>query len=233
MKLSYNPENTIAILIGISQYDSDNEFPPIQAVTNNLNELKKLLFAPDFFGIPKEHIILLKNKTNVEIIKELIKALSIPLLETVIVYYAGHGYRTARDKLYLTAINSERNFDVIVHTGIEFAHLKKIIEEKGKQRIFIIDACYSGIATQGNETLTGEELNIKGTCIIASSPHNEPSFYDPEKKTDCTFFTSELIDFLKEGTEDAAGFLTINKIYENIRKRLNEKNRPEPNKKTT
>jgi Caspase domain len=230
MKLSYNIENTVAILIGTGRY-AKNDFMPIDPVKGNLKDLKNILLDKDIFGLPEDNIFVLEDKTNVEIVEALKEVLNEANLKTVFLYYSGHGQRTSKERLYLTAYNSVKDFDLIEYSGIEFSKLKHIIENcPGKPNsIVIIDACYSGIAAQNDSTLTDEERTINGAYIITSSSNKEQSFFDPNGKH--TFFTDELIDILSNGSEKSDMLFSINDIYDNLQRRLRSKNLSQPQRR--
>jgi tetratricopeptide (TPR) repeat protein len=230
VKLSYEIEHCLAILIGTGNYEK-NDFIPISPVKGNLEDLRNIFLDKDIFGFSEQRVIVLEDKTNYEIIKALKDVLSDTTLKTVFIYYSGHGHRTTKDRLYLTAYNSEKDFDLIEYSGIEFTKLKSIIENSpGKPTsIVIIDACYSGIAAQSESNLTDEEKTINGAYIITSSSSKEQSFFDPDGKH--TFFTDELIEILNNGSEKSDELFSINDIYDNLQKRLRSKKLSEPQRR--
>lgn len=127
MKLSYDIEHTIAILIGIGNYQT-NDFIPIPPVKNNLEDLKNILLDKNIFGLPEENIKVLEDQTHIEILERMEDALSDVNLKTVFIYYSGHGHRTSKERLYLTAHNSRKAFHLIKASAIEFTDFKNLIE---------------------------------------------------------------------------------------------------------
>lgn len=230
MKLSYDLDHTVAILIGTGNYQTD-DFIAIPPIKNNLFDLKNILLDKNIFGLPEENVKVLEDVTHMEILEKMEEALSNASLKTVFIYYSGHGHRTSKDKLFLTAYNSRKAFHLIKASAIEFTDFKNIIENSPAKpnSIIIIDACYSGILAQDDSTLTEEERTINGACIITSSSHKEQSFFDENGKH--TFFTDELIEILNNGSEKSDMLLSINDVYDNIQKQLRSKNISEPQRR--
>lgn len=230
MKLSYEISHTKAVLIGTGIYET-NDFIPIEPVKGNLEDLKNLFLDEDIIGLSDQNVIVLENKTHIEILEGLSEALSDKNLKTVFIYYSGHGHRTAKDRLYLTAYNSKKAFHLIKATGIEFADFKSIIENSpGKPNsIILLDACYSGIAAQSDNSLTEEEKSINGSYIITSSSNKEQSFFDSKARH--TFFTDSLIETLYGGSEDSNMLLSLNDVYNSLQNKLRIKHISEPQRR--
>jgi len=220
MNISIDLNKTKAILIGNSDYLN---FPKIGPVDGNLDDIFNILTDENIFGLSEKNIILIKNKNHQEIFESIIDLLSDESnlnIETLIFYYSGHGYRDANSKeLFLTGINSNQNSIKI--SGLRFNDIKLLIEGSYIQkRIVIIDSCYSGLATMDNsgEFFTKDELNIKGTYILASSASNEKSFFDSSYRN--TFFTKELISILNYGIKIEDPYISLENIFINIQQRL-------------
>lgn len=230
MKLSYEINQTKAVLIGTGIYET-NDFIPIDPVKGNLEDLKNLFLDQDIIGLPEQNVIVLENKTHIEILEGLSDALSDKNLRTVFIYYSGHGHRTAKDRLYLTAYNSKKAFHLIKATGIEFSDFKSIIENSpGKPNsVILLDACYSGIAAQSENSLTEEEKSINGSYIITSSSNKEQSFFDSKARH--TFFTDSLIETLYGGSEESNMLLSLNDVYNSLQNKLRIKHISEPQRR--
>jgi len=217
-------DRTKAILIGNSDFQYD--FPAIPPVKGNIEDFYNLLTDKKIIGIPRENIVVLLNKTNDEIETKLIDLCEEKNLETLLIYYAGHGQRTDVNKLFLTAYNTRQRGDRVIN-GIDFDLIKNDIlkHSTAKQKILILDACHSGIAAQGNDLIeTG--IDVKGTYVITSSSGDEVSYFHKDNKN--TFFTAELLDTLKNGIENNNELITLDDIYETVTKNLKDKNYPEP-----
>jgi tetratricopeptide (TPR) repeat protein len=221
-------KRTKAILIGNSEFDFT--FPAIQPVKGNIQDLYNLLIDKKIVGLPAENIIVLLDKSSGEIEEQLILASKLPNVETILIYYAGHGCRTDKSKLYLIAKNTKKIDDHIIN-GIDFDFIKNVIlkQSTASQKILILDACHSGIATQGVDDIIAG-FNVAGTYTFASSSPNAVSFYNPEKNN--TFFTGEIINTLSNGLDNNKENIALEDIYQTVAFHLKEKNFPEPHFKS-
>jgi hypothetical protein len=168
----------------------------------------------------------LYNKSNTEIEEKLLSISRIPNVDTLLIYYAGHGHRTDLKKLYLIAKNTKKIDDYILG-GVDFDFINQVVlkPSPAKQKILIIDACHSGIATQGTDTLV-PDIEVKGTYILTSSPGDEVSYFD--KKARNTYFTGSLIELLKSGIDNTNEMLALDDLYEYSKTFLSTKQFPSP-----
>jgi len=219
---SIDTDHTRAVLIGNGEFD--NDFTSIPPVKNNLEDFYKLLTDKRNIGLPPENISLALNKTNTEIEELLLRISKLSDTETLIIYFSGHGYRSDVSKLHLIARNT-RKLDDYILGGVDYDFIKNIILKStpAKQKIVILDACHSGIATQG----AGDailDINVSGTYVMASSESDEVSYYDKNKRN--TFFTGSLLDTLTNGIDNGKEMLALNDLYENAKAHLDQRQLP-------
>jgi len=94
--LSFDPQTTWAFLIGNWEFQ-DQQLPNLPSVEKNIESLIGVLSDPLILGIPKDQVISLKNQSH--ILQQFITTFPKPI-ETLIVYYAGHGLCDNQQKLY-------------------------------------------------------------------------------------------------------------------------------------
>lgn len=219
---SIDTQRTRAILIGSGEFE--NDFHPIPPVKNNIEDLYRLLVDKRNIGLAPENITVILNKSSTEIEELLIRASRQSDTQTLLVYFSGHGYRADVNKLYLIARNT-RKIDDYISGGVDYDFIKNVVlkSSPAKQKIVILDACHSGIATQGAEDAI-LEVNVTGTYILASSESDEVSYYDKNKRN--TFFTASLLDTLKKGIDNSREMLALNDLYENAITHLDQKQQP-------
>lgn len=214
-------KKTKAILIGVQKFKFLEDIEP---AVNNVNDLESILTNPKILGLSKNDIHKIIDKRNDEILEEIHDLISDHGnidIETLIIYYIGHGKRNLSGKFYLTGSNS--NATTLSASAVAFEDIKSLVEYSHIQRtIIIIDACYSGIVAQG------EELEVKGSYILTSSSANEPSFFDPKNHN--TFFTGELIKILNEGIDNQKPFISLDTIFKEIQTKLRQS---KPQRKNT
>jgi Caspase domain len=224
LKYAIDVNHTRAVLIGNSEFEGG--FSPIPPVKGNLEDFYHMLADKLHIGLPADNIALVFNKTNTEIEETLLQQSRIPDTETLIIYFAGHGHRTDVKKLYLVAKNSKKIDDYLLG-GIDFDFISNVIlrNATAKQKILILDACHSGIATQGTDDMI-DKIDVKGSYVLASSPGDEVSYF--EKTGRNTYFTGVLLDVLKSGIENASEMIALEDLYEYSKDHLTEKNFPHP-----
>ena len=144
MMTHIDPNNTQAILIGASEFD-DEGLPDLPNVKTNLLKLNDLLH--EVVGIEKSQIHLMLDRDNSDAITSEIIEIVPNALDTIIVYYAGHGIPFQK-KLYLatkrTKYNKPRYSGAIESSNL----VNSVIEEskRVKNIISIIDCCFSAMA---------------------------------------------------------------------------------------
>lgn len=225
---SIDVDRTRVLLIGNGEFE--HNFPTIQPVKGNVEDFGKLLTDPKIVGIPRENITALFNKQSGEIEEKLLLISKEPNIETLIIYFAGHGCRTDSKKLFLVASNTRKVGDHII-SGIDFDFIKNVVlkQSTASQKIIILDACHSGVATQGHNDLV-TDFDVEGTYIFTSSSGDEASYYEAGRAH--TFFSGELINVLSRGLDNNQEYLSLKDIYENVRTELKQKKFPEPRDKS-
>jgi len=171
-----NPKETKAILIGVSEFQ-DKSFINAAPIKNNVTKLYDLLQNDKIIGLDNENILLLNNnETHGEILKA-IKAFLQEAVDTVIFYFAGHGYKNDADnKFYLVTNNTDKE-DIDI-TSLPWEKVKNILEKGSgiQQRFYILDACHSGAAALGEND---EELILEdGSALIAAAKADSKAYFN-------------------------------------------------------
>ena len=151
----------------------------------------------------------------------------------IIFYYCGHAeYGNTIEELVFVSINSKKK-DLKV-TGLKFEHLLEHFARWAsvKDKILIIDTCYS-VRSQGkNSMLTGTlgnqeaELDLhssalKDFAVICSvSRINERAKSNHPRFPDLTLFSGELINLLWSGIPDIGDYITVGDMVREIRKAI-------------
>jgi formylglycine-generating enzyme required for sulfatase activity len=203
---------TKVLLIGNSEFLPG--FTAIQPVKKNLKGLEELLTNKKNIGIPPGNIQVLFNKNTQDIKRALLQLNKEEDIETLIIYYAGHGYRTGIDELTLITADSEKIGNEIIG-GLEFKFIsEKILKQSvAKQKIVIIDACHSGIAAQSHES-DEVKIDVKGSYTLTSTSAKHSSYFNED--ADYTYFTGSLIEVLSKGSSAAGEMLSLDDLYNYI-----------------
>ncbi len=222
---SLNPNKTRAILIGTTEFV---DFNNIDAVENNLTEFAKVLADENIFRLlSKNNIVIIKNQTNEDVELKLIEHTENARkenIETLIVYFAGHGFRNREGKYFLATKNSRKKLiRTSGNSAIAYDTVKAIIKSsKIPQTIVLIDACYSGSVAQGYDKQIFKEYRAEGTYTITSSDSTELSYFDSNAKH--TIFTGELLNILKNGLQSIEKEkVSLTDLYKELRTSIKEK----------
>ncbi|CAM3301451.1 hypothetical protein FLLO111716_01990 [Flavobacterium longum] len=215
-----DPKKTFVLLIGCADY-VDPTIPSIPPVLNNINELVVLFADPAYFGIPKNNIFDFTNLSTAEIRTHILKISRRNDLETFIFYYAGHGLCTNFDSYSLAGTDSLL-IDGTLNTGVDKPFLVEAVNRsKAKHNIFFVDACFSGMLTQGRGPSNLASDAIRGGYILTSSHAKQPSFY--ESAQSLTYFTGALIDTVRRNTGNQSASITLGNLYRGVSKSLEAK----------
>ena len=216
------PEKTQAILIGASKFDfgKDDGFQDLPSVNTNLSKLNLLLI--EVVCIDKKNIHLLSDRDNSNTITSEITDIVSKVLDTVIVYYAGHGIRKEQKHYLATKITK---FKEPESTGaLESNYLVNLVIKKTKAKniIFIIDCCFSSMAKEG---VNSQDKNV---FFITATASTQTAKDESEIDKSYTAFTCELLKILENGIDGAGKFLTVQDISNHLEKQLADKKLPEP-----
>ncbi len=215
---AFDPAESACVIIGVDRYA---DLPPLPGVRNNLKALKAALTDRTIGGMPKKNCRIVPNPRTVAAALKPIEEAVRAARDTLIVYYAGHGFLDSRQEgLYLTLPGTEPGK---VHSGIPYTWLRSALgtHTPPKRRIIILDCCYSGsvikgmsagtmggtmstvAATQHASSQLGEALfegmdSLEGVSyLLTSTPWNVEALA-PEGE-EHTAFTGEFLRVLREG----------------------------------
>ncbi|MGB8191773.1 MAG: caspase family protein, partial [Chitinophagaceae bacterium] len=185
---SINHKKTYAVLIGCSEYNYG--LNAILPVKGNLEDMRSLLMDKSYIGLPPENVFTSFNETS-DSIKDLLFTTSRHEMDTLIIYYAGHGLRTGAKELCLAAINSKKLSDTEWLGIVEYGFIKRTILEQcnARQKILLIDACQSGLAVQSADD---DIFKAGGAYVLASSQAGDESYFNPLERNTC--FTGTILD---------------------------------------
>ncbi len=220
-KYRLQPSSTLAILIGISKYF---DYEDISPAPNNVKELAEILKNKTIFGLPEKNI-----KTIIEGDSDDIQELLIEYTEdavdkgikTLLLYYVGHGIRSRKGNYYLGTGNTRKRL-VSGDRGsaISYDAIKDIVKDsRVPKSIIILDACYSGLAVQGEGF---DDLETKGAYTITSSDSKEVSFFDKDEPL--TYFTKELIEVLQKGVDIEEKEISLDRLYQEVSTAVKKRN---------
>ncbi len=194
-----------ALIVGMENYKGCK---PLIGCINDAQEVYKLLSknedgSPNFSCIQKNDI------TTRELTYEIRKLFSEDL-DIALFYFSGHG-ATYFDDEYICTYDSDNIIPGIKTSDI----LSTVNSSKCKNKIIILDSCFSG--GMGHTSLIqNADLLAKGVTIITSSCDNQTSGMIGGR----SIFTALLCQALKGGASNLFGQITPGSVYAFIDKAL-------------
>lgn len=161
-------------------------------------------------GTPNFEVKQLNNLTTRDIKKNVQELFNGDSIDTCLLYYSGHGCSNSIDG-YIIGTDGEEYVEGMSMSDI----LKLANESKIKNKIIILDCCFSG--KMGSPTYSNQECVINDGITILTACGKEE--YATEKNG-MGIFTSLLIDALDGGASDILGNITPGSIYSYIDKAL-------------
>ena len=232
-------DNSYALIIGIDEYEN---VKPLNYAVKDAESIQDILV--NTFNFPEGNITLLKNEEATK--QSIIEAFSDITTKAgesdrVLIYFAGHGKTMdlpdGGEMGYLLPVDgNEENLYV---SSIGMAELKNIsLMSKAKHLLYLVDACYGGIATIGSRGLDSKTIpnyiekitKNKSRQIITAGGRGEQVIEKSEWGHSA--FTLHLNRGLKDGNADmnADGYITAAElgIYLNEKVTIDSENQQTP-----
>ncbi len=190
-----------ALVIGIDDYKSS----PLFGCVNDAKCIAELLES-NGDGTPNFDV---KFVPNVQTKAELIELLSLLFekgdSEIALFYFAGHGTDDMVGSI-VTPDYRGRDFGVSMTDILHMAN-----NSKSKNKVIILDCCYSGKMGESGVSKSTESILANGVTIMTASSRDETSKEDAI--TGHGVFTELLIQGLKGGAADVRGNITPASLY--------------------
>lgn len=195
-----------ALVVGINDYSEC----PLTGCLNDSEAIKDLL-ANHENGDPNFNVWKKDNIATKGELRSLIEQCFSGDADVALFYYSGHGYIDNVGGYLATPDYCSGDWGVSLQDVLNIAN-----KSKCKERIIILDSCFSGfmgsITTEGQNTAVINE----GVTILTASRNSEPS----KEIEGHGVFTSLIIEALKGGAADVLGHITVGGVYAFIDKAL-------------
>ncbi|ALG12063.1 caspase family protein [Kibdelosporangium phytohabitans] len=216
------------VLIGVPRY-RHADLPDLPPVADNVADLAGVLTDPAVGGFPAAHCVTARADATVPEVGELLHDAADQAEDLLLCYYSGHGKVDDRGELYLTL--ADTNVRHLAFSALPFGAIRDAMRtSKARNRVVILDTCYSGRATAATLSAGDDEvlaqLEVAGGYTLTSSPATSPSLVRPGERH--TAFTGRLLALLREGSRHAGEVLTLRDIYRHLRARLAADGLPAP-----
>ncbi|MFF4231531.1 caspase family protein [Streptomyces sp. NPDC001820] len=214
------PSGSRAVLVGASSFGMLEELP---AVTGNLSALAELV--ADEWGLPSEHCLRLLNPASPGAASQLIRTAATEAVDTLLVYYAGHGLLDSGGRLHLAVTDSDPLS--VYDTAVPYEWIRRAVERsRATRRIVIIDCCYSARAFGPQSGNVADLAEVDGTYVMAAAAETAAALAPLGEPF--TAFTAAFMDVLHAGVTGASELLNLSTIYEHVHLLLRSRELPEP-----
>ncbi|MFE6172351.1 ABC transporter substrate-binding protein [Streptomyces sp. NPDC056464] len=221
------PARSRALLIGAHSF-TDPGLEPLPAVASNLTRLAELLRDPEVWGLKAEHVHVLAEPDREQALGEVAR-LAEEAEDTLLVYYAGHGFvHDQSNELYLALPRTNPRH---LYSALRYQDIREPLlgpQSRARRKVVILDCCWSGLALNGAMSTSGlgGMSDISGTFVLTATSETRTALAPPGETY--TAFTGELIDALEHGIPEAPPLLTMMTLYEHLYGALVAKGRPKP-----
>ncbi|MGW7056860.1 caspase, EACC1-associated type [Streptomyces sp. NPDC054887] len=227
-----DPARSACVLIGVDKYPGGKGLAPLRSVRHNLVELRAALADRSVWGIPEDRIVTVANPRTSAEICDPIRVAAQQAVDTLLVYYAGHGLLDRDDsRLCLTLPGSSEDKP---ETCVDAGYVRRAMKDNGAalRRVLILDCCFSGKVLQMSPAGTAAAdlgvraavrtlRDVKGSYVMTSATHDRPSHApDPDQ---CSVFTGELVEVLRKGIPQGPDMLGLHAVFREVRDRVVER----------
>ncbi|MFI6073876.1 caspase domain-containing protein [Actinoplanes sp. NPDC051343] len=137
-----------ALLIGASRF-THPDLHDLPAVTNNLQELTDVLADPAVGCLDREGCQQLAEPTTPQQVGDAIDTVVSEALDTLVLYYAGHGVLGQRGNPFLAVTTTDPDPRRVRYSGVPMEWLRlALADSPAHNRILILDCCFSGLAAE-------------------------------------------------------------------------------------
>ena len=213
-------DNSYALIIGIDKYENVSNLDYAVKDANSIASLLK-----DNFNFPAKNVkVLINDEATYSNIRNNLDEISSSAKENdrVLIYFAGHGMTQdlpeGGEMGYLLPIDGKR--DKLFVTSIPMDDLKRISSmSQAKHMLFLVDACYGGLAATGSRGLSSTSPNYiekitkdKSRQIITAGGRGEEVIEKAEWGHSA--FTLNLLRGLEDGKGDLNddGYITADEL---------------------
>jgi len=198
--------NKIALLIGVSEYESG--FNPLPSAVKDLKAMQRVLQHPKIGGF--DEVKILPNPDTHTMQLEIETLFSGRNKEDILLlYFSGHGIKDENGRFYFSTRITRKNLknQLIKATAVAASVIHDHMNNsRSKRQVIILDCCFSGAfdpsliaKDDGSVDLQGQ-LGAEGRVVLASSSSTQYSF--EEQGSDISVYTRYLVEGLETGAGD-------------------------------
>lgn len=220
----------LALIIGNTRY-SDKHFLPLTTPAQDARDLAELLRDPGIGGF--DEVTTLLDESNETVRRAIARFFSSRDREDLLLlYFSGHGVRSAQGELYLAQRDTE--IDLLSATGVPANYITKSMDEsRSRSQILILDCCFSGAFARNAKSAaletslgTNESFSSGGSghTVLTATDSLQYAFEGDRivGQARNSVFTRYLVEGLRSGDADSDGDgrITVDELfdyaYENV-----------------
>jgi signal transduction histidine kinase len=215
------PNRRHALIIASHDYQADSRLRRLVAPPQDADALGDVLHNPAIGGFEVRKLLNRPSYETIEAIEEFYTAQSAE--NVALLYFSGHGIKNIDGQLYFAMPNTR--LDRLHSTAIKAQVVSEIINtSRAKQRVVILDCCYSGAFPRGmtikadsKKVNIGDYFEARGYVVLTASDAIQYAFEEEVVKGQgqASVFTRTLVTGLSSGEADldGDGYITIDELY--------------------
>ncbi len=191
-----------SLIVGIDDYPHS----PLTGCVNDANSIATILEknADGSPNLSNKLLLSVNEKITRSVLRKSIEQLFNGPSELAFFYFAGHGFLKSTGGYLVTTDASSYDEGVSMDEILSIAN-----SSQAKNKIIILDCCYSGNLGSPSINGDGKALLSEGLSILTACRNSEPSL----EKNGAGIFTSLLKDALNGGASDIRGNITPGSLY--------------------
>jgi hypothetical protein len=217
-----------AILISNAIY-RDREIPDLAAASGCTIAMKALLTG-DLCGWPSDRVECLEDVGAPHELATKLVELVEAVDDVLLLYYVGHGMRTATGKLALALTESRAKPELMPHTTILYEAIAEILRGSAAlTKLVILDCCHAELGNKANYQTQSADIDaepVDGLYFIGASKKYEKA--RSPLTGGLPYFTDAFIEVIRAGIPGKPAQLTIDQVFVQLRARMLRANLPEP-----
>ncbi len=210
----------IALLIGVSQYQSD--LTPLPKANKDVQAMQEVLQNRDTAGFEPVKTLLdpdaQKMREEIEVIFS-----GCQKDDLVLLFFSGHGIKDDRGKLYFATNNTRKkeNGKLIWSTAVAASFIQDLMSQsRCKHQVVILDCCFSGAFATGMTAKDIGNVDIQtqlggeGRAVLTSSTSTQYSF--EQQESDLSIYSRYIVEGIATGAADLNndGWIEVQELHE-------------------
>ena len=216
----------IALLIGVSQYQSD--LSPLPQATKDVEAMQKVLQNPAIAEF--ERVKILRNP-DAQTMREEVEVVFSGCRkdDLVLLFFSGHGIKNDRGKLYFATNNTRKkdNGNLIWSTAVAASFIQDLMtQSRCKHQVVILDCCFSGAFAAGMTAKDIGKVDIRtqlggeGRAVLTSSTSTQYSF--EQQESDLSIYSRYIVEGIATGAADldSDGWIEVQELHEYAKEKV-------------